>query len=86
MDSIDISLFQLGLFLIVPILGALFVTSLLFRVHSLRVLRIYQKREHPERYTIVAPSNWGTLKKVSIFFSFYFFVARMLLEIFEYFS
>ncbi|KAF8381301.1 hypothetical protein PRIPAC_70443 [Pristionchus pacificus] len=55
---------QLGLFLIVPILGALFVTSLLFRVHSLRVLRIYQKREHPERYTIVAPSNWGTLKKM----------------------
>ncbi|GMS80286.1 hypothetical protein PENTCL1PPCAC_2461 [Pristionchus entomophagus] len=48
---------QLGVFIYFPIMGGLSVAALLLRVHSLRVLRIYQRREQPERYLIVAPSN-----------------------------
>ncbi|GMT11133.1 hypothetical protein PFISCL1PPCAC_2430, partial [Pristionchus fissidentatus] len=54
---------QLGIFIVIPLLSALLVTSLLLRVHSLRVLRIYQRRDHPERFTVVAPSNLGNLTK-----------------------
>ncbi|GMR59347.1 hypothetical protein PMAYCL1PPCAC_29542 [Pristionchus mayeri] len=54
---------QLGLFLVFPLLSAIAVAALLLRVHSLRVLRIYQRRDLPERFLLLAPSNLGYLKK-----------------------